>query len=338
MPDDPGREAPVPDYLVLRDCLQPDILDTHTISAIRHPAVIFAERAFGRSWAIGVAAFLRAGRYDAIIATGEDVGLKLAFFAKFLRRHVPLIFICHNISTPRRAFYFRALKVGSAVRTFLCLSKAQARILTERYGIGPEHVRLMFWHVDHNFFQPDPQATVRNQISSAGMASRDYATLVQATRDLDVDVKIAADSPWFQQTLNITHDNMPARVEVRSWGTYTALRQLYAESLFVVVPLLNVDYSAGYTVILEAMAMGKAVIVTRIKQQDDFVVDGWNGFYVEPGDVAGLRDRIRFLLEHPDEAIRLGKNGRQMVEEQFTLDDHIRRVEDAVQDVVQTFK
>jgi glycosyltransferase involved in cell wall biosynthesis len=162
------------------------------------------------------------------------------------------------------------------------------------------------------------------------MASRDYATLVAAAKELDIDIKIAADSPWFRQELNISAEVLPPRVEARSYQTYQALRHLYAESRLVVVPLLDVPFSAGYTVILEAMAMGKAVIVSRIKQRDDFIIDGWNGVYVTPGDVAGLRDRIRFLLDRPDEVRRLGANARMTVEERFTLDHYVERVREGL--------
>jgi glycosyltransferase involved in cell wall biosynthesis len=197
-------------------------------------------------------------------------------------------------------------------------------------GIRTDKIRLFSWHVDHHFFAPMPDVPIKNQICSAGMASRDYATLVEAAADVDIDVKIAADSPWFRQKINITTEKVIPRVEVRSYENYQALRQLYAESRFVVVPLLDVPYSAGYTVILEAMAMGKAVIVSRIKQRDDFIVDGWNGLYVEPGNVTELREKICFLLEQPEEVLRLGTNARKTVEERFTLNHYIRRMEEDI--------
>jgi glycosyltransferase involved in cell wall biosynthesis len=240
---------------------------------------------------------------------------------------------CHNIASRRPSFFLRYLKVGKAVYTFQCLSSAQAGRLADYPGIRPDQIRLLYWHVDHHFFAPLPEVPAKNQICSAGMASRDYATLVMAAQELDLDVKIAADSPWFPQKLNIAAEKVPPRMEVRSYKNYQALRQLYAESLFVVVPLVDVPYSAGYTVILEAMAMGKAVIVSRIKQRDDFIIDGWNGLYVTPGNVAELRERICFLLERPEEASRLGANARKTVEERFTLNHYIQRMEEDINNV-----
>jgi glycosyltransferase involved in cell wall biosynthesis len=60
------------------------------------------------------------------------------------------------------------------------------------------------------------------------------------------------------------------------------------------------------------------------------VVDGWNGLYVAPGDSADLRTKIRYLLDNPAEAQRMGANGRTRVEERFTLDHYIERLHNAV--------
>ena len=70
---------------------------------------------------------------------------------------------------------------------------------------------------------------------------------------------------------------------------YRELRDLYAQSAFVVVPLYENDFQAGVTTMLEAMAMGKAVIATRTTGQTDVIIDGENGLTVAPGDVDGWR-------------------------------------------------
>ena len=49
------------------------------------------------------------------------------------------------------------------------------------------------------------------------------------------------------------------------------LRELYARSRFVVVPVVASDMDNGVTVILEAMAMGRPVICSRTRGQVDVV-------------------------------------------------------------------
>ena len=320
-------EEPVPDYIVLREELSPDVLDPATIKRVRHPLVRAARRLGGPHWAIALAALLARRRYRGIIATGEDVGLRLAVLSRLTHARVRMLMVCHNITSRRSRFALGWLHAGREVAVFHCLTSSQARILREHYRIPEGRIEVVHWHVDHRFFHPRVGAAGQGRrICSAGMASRDYATLLEAARDLDVEVKIAADSSWFQQGLNVSLESAGPEVEIRSFGTHSALRDLYASSRFVVVPLLDVDRAAGISVILEAMAMGKAVIATRTSSPDDLIVDGRNGFHVKPGDSAELRQRIQFLLDCPAEAERMGSEGRQMVEERFTIELYIAKL------------
>ena len=113
--------------------------------------------------------------------------------------------------------------------------------------------------------------------------NRDYDSLIEAASGLDADVKIAADTVWRYSVAGKEQQArpLPANVEMRSWGTYANLRQLYAESRVVVVPLARPIIS-GITVALEGMAMGKPVILTRNPYVEGFIEDGVTGFHVEP--------------------------------------------------------
>ncbi|MEI8166001.1 MAG: glycosyltransferase family 4 protein, partial [Chloroflexales bacterium] len=324
------ESTPTVDYTLVIDTFQPDIIDMQNVHTLMTPAHRVIARVLGLQWVIALLAYQRHRDYQAILATGEDIGLPLAMLLKYTGAQAPLIMTCHNISTRRPTFFLRRLRVGSAVKLFQCLAHAQASLLQERSATSANRIQMIYWHVDHSFFRPMPEVPIRKQICSAGMAARDYATLVAATDGLEIDVKIAADSPWFKHALNIRHDSLSSRVEARSYESYFMLRQLYAESQVVVVPLLNVNFSAGYTVILEAMAMGKAVIATKIAQRDDFIVDGWNGLYVRPGDVADLRTKLQFLIDNPEQAKWLGANARKTIEARFTLDHYLEHMRAAV--------
>jgi len=57
--------------------------------------------------------------------------------------------------------------------------------------------------------------------------------------------------------------------------------------------------------LVEAMALGKPVVASRIGGIADLVNDGVNGFLVPPADPKALADRILFLLEHPETGRRM---------------------------------
>ena len=157
------------------------------------------------------------------------------------------------------------------------------------------------------------------------MEWRDYPTLVKAAKKLDCQVKIAAASLWSKHKNETEEQELPPNVDTRGYK-YPELRQLYAESKIVVIPLYQNDFQAGITSILEAMAMGKPLILTRTIGQTDTIIDGETGIYVEPGDSVGLQQKIQFLLDNEAERRRLGQNARKAFEASFTLDHLVERI------------
>ncbi len=92
-------------------------------------------------------------------------------------------------------------------------------------------------------------------------------------------------------------------------GMLDDIRPAMARSLVLVLPTY---YREGLPrSILEAMAMGRAVVTTGIPGCSDAVEDGLNGFLVEPGNVDMLAERMeRFILDM-DLAFRMGEKGRR---------------------------
>ncbi|MEM3434375.1 MAG: glycosyltransferase [Candidatus Methanomethyliaceae archaeon] len=77
--------------------------------------------------------------------------------------------------------------------------------------------------------------------------------------------------------------------------------------------------------ILEAMAAGKPVVATDVGGCAEAVVHGETGLIVPPENPAALAEAIQYILEHPDEAQRMGEAGRQRVEKHFTLEAMVRK-------------
>jgi glycosyltransferase involved in cell wall biosynthesis len=71
-------------------------------------------------------------------------------------------------------------------------------------------------------------------------------------------------------------------------------------------------------VLVEAMATGTPVIGTRVGGIPEVVRDGETGWLVPPGDVAALRERLRWVLSHPLEAREAGRRGRETARELFS--------------------
>ena len=83
---------------------------------------------------------------------------------------------------------------------------------------------------------------------------------------------------------------------------------------------------SGVTVVLEAMAMGRPVIVSHNVYIEDFVRDGENAVFVPAGDPEALRKQIRYLLDHPDDAARMGQRAREWVLDGFSVEAYVSRI------------
>lgn len=268
-------------------------------------------------------------KYDALVTSGEDIGLPIALGAMFDALTIPIYIITHGSYFGSRKFKLAAslLKRMRNIH-FLCLSGSLCDALAGM-GIARECVHNAGYGIDTAFFAPraSDEAPV---IASAGTATRDYATLIKASEGLGADVKIAADSTWFPAATDLDGSRIPPHVEARSYGDFLGLRDLYARSRFVVVPLRPAVHACGYAVVAQAMAMAKPVIVSRTASPSDFVVDGETGYYVEPGDVEDLRGKMQELLDNPERARAMGDAARARMEAGFSVEAYSRRIGDIV--------
>jgi glycosyltransferase involved in cell wall biosynthesis len=79
------------------------------------------------------------------------------------------------------------------------------------------------------------------------------------------------------------------------------------------------------TIMLEAMALGRPVIATRVGGVYRVVRDNETGLLVPPSDSARLADRILELLNDPEHARRIGDAAREEVRREFSVEQMVRR-------------
>jgi glycosyltransferase involved in cell wall biosynthesis len=178
-------------------------------------------------------------------------------------------------------------------------------------GVAPERVHANAFGIDVDFWTPaDRPGEFVLAVGNDGR--RDYATLVAAVADLGVPVKIVT---------NRALPPLPAHVEhLRgSWHapavTDEGLRELYRRALVVVVPLEDSIQPSGQSVALQAMACGRAVILTRTRglwTGADFH-DGRDLLLVPPGDANALRQALQRLLDAPALRAQIGAAAREAV-------------------------
>ncbi len=279
-----------------------------------------------------IEAYVKRRDYDVIISWGEKPALLFAFLLKATGRKFPHISMTSWISKPKKALAFRILQ--SHITTMVFWSRIQRDFAINRLGVAPEKTRLINWLVDQKFFRPTECET--DMICSAGREMRDYSTLIEAMRGLDIKCHIAVSlrGKLFKTIKRVYEErSMPPNLTVSNLSP-TELREMYSRSRFIVVPLLETDTDNGITVMLEAMSMGKAVICSRTAGRPEAVIEGKTGLLVPPGDSKALREAILYLWNHPEIAEEMGREARKQVEDKFTLDEFVASMKSIAEETV----
>ncbi|MGA7780099.1 MAG: glycosyltransferase, partial [Paraburkholderia sp.] len=225
-----------------------------------------------------------------------------------------------------RRWVYRKLIARADVLTTLASENAQ---LCEQYfGRKATHVYYGLNTGDFPVARPrtwQPHRSVR--IAAIGNdRDRDWETLIKAFgNDERYTVKIA------------TRRRIPAKlraanVEIAPAAGLKKARELYEWADLVLVPLRPNSHASGITVMLEAAALGKPMVVTQVGSLDDYFSRN-AASYVPPFNPPALRDAVDKLVAAPDDALAQAQAAsdellsRDLTTRQFAL-QHVRITED----------
>ena len=170
-----------------------------------------------------------------------------------------------------------------------------------------------------------PPATPGGLVVSAGKSGRDYATLQRAVNLVGCRLVIVCNDDAIAAA--VAPD---CAVQVlRDCFGQAYLRQLLAADI-VAVPLHATDISAGQMVFIQAMALGRPLVVTDSPTVRDYLQDGLTALLVPPGDAGAFAVAIRRLLDDPAFAHTLGTRARAHFQAQLSGEAHQQRVVDAI--------
>lgn len=110
------------------------------------------------------------------------------------------------------------------------------------------------------------------------------------------------------------------KVEFLGYKNGQDLKHLVAHAAFVVVP--SEWYENCSMAVLEAMALGKPVIGSRIGGIPEQVHDGKTGFLFEMGNVGQLAEKIAILVSNSELRYRMGMAARERLEREYSLTAH----------------
>jgi glycosyltransferase involved in cell wall biosynthesis len=139
----------------------------------------------------------------------------------------------------------------------------------------------------------------------------------------DVKFMIVGDGP-----LKIPLETMSRKLKVTDSVIFAGFRSDIREILAAIDILVIPSLLEGFPMVtLEAMAMAKPIIATRIDGVIEQITDGENGLLVPPKDHEALTESILKLIQDKELSGRLGRLARKKVEQEFSVEKMVAETE-----------
>jgi len=138
-----------------------------------------------------------------------------------------------------------------------------------------------------------------------------------------VRLVILGDGPVLEDLKILAKElGISGRVSFPGWLCHNELEAFFRKCKLVVVPSISPE-SFGL-VGIEAMSYQKPVVAFDVGGISEWLKDGKTGFMVSPRNEKELAEKIAFLLQRPDIAEQMGKEGRMIVVKHFAPEIHLR--------------
>lgn len=219
---------------------------------------------------------------------------------------------------------------------------ASRTLQTQVWGFGVDPARVVYlpngpdpYLRDQPAFSQAEKAAVRGALGVGDAPLALYLGHIPLGTDLDLAINalasLAGTLPDARLVIAGVGDGLPGlqrhaqaagvadRVVFPGWIEHSQAHRYLAAADVVVNPyrdtLINRAKCAGKVV--SAMALGKAVVTSRVGQNLEYIEDGRSGLLVEPGSVDELASALSAVLSDRGLAERLGHNARQRIWARF---------------------
>ncbi|SOD75203.1 glycosyltransferase involved in cell wall bisynthesis [Jatrophihabitans sp. GAS493] len=196
-------------------------------------------------------------------------------------------------------------------------------LLRSEWGVAPSRIRFVPFGIDTDFYRRQPPPQRPDVVVSAGEDRyRDHQLLVDAVAALrgrhpGIHLELATG----------TSLRLPDGLVTQHTGRLDgAMRAVYQRGSVVAIALKPTVTGSGLSVVLEAMASGRPVVVTANPGIDDYVAHNETGLLVPAGDQAAMSAAISELLADPQRAAELGAAGAARVRANFTSEIMARQL------------
>lgn len=266
---------------------------------------------------IAVNIYANKDKGDVIVLGTGNISMVFALLNKCSFRRVPLIVLGSYIERQSNILlYYLKRNLLKLMDLIVVFTTQEIENYSKYFKLDKKKFKfLAFGHTLSNY---EYEVEEGDYIFCSGDGVRDYKTFVEAIRGMPIKAVIPCRDPSVFKDINV-----PKNIEIKTVSA-DEYRKLMGKSRIVVVPIRKgLMIGGGVQSYLNAMCMGKAVIVSDVAGARDYINDRRDGLIVEPGSVDELREAINYLLNNRDEAKQIGRNAKAIVEGQYSLSRYI---------------
>ena len=239
----------------------------------------------------------------------------------------------HNAYEKSRTKRFKTVKYGSLISTkIIAISNAVKSKNCQIYKISKHKVITIYSSLDINQWNPNAFESKRNTIGTIGKFTeqKGYDILLKAFKvalDHFTDLKLEIIGTGY---LESDIKNLSSKLGINNSVCFldSLIGQSFADrlnswSIFV----LASRWEGFGLVLIEAMALEKPVVATKVDAIPEVVEDGVTGILCQSDDHNEIAQGITSLLNDKEKAIEMGRLGRKRVEKYFTIGKMVNELE-----------
>jgi glycosyltransferase involved in cell wall biosynthesis len=210
------------------------------------------------------------------------------------------------------------------------------------FSLSPKEYEKRYVHLNwgaettfYNKVDPRDNEEREDYFISSGQTNRDFDTLIEAFRHLDFKLKIYAKPNYEPRSKNI-----PENVEIYTKRISSReIIELYKNSLAVLICFKITQKSTlGITVLLDAMAIGKPVIITENSYIDIDVEKEGIGYWVGEGHVQDWVSKIKKLIDCPETVKKMGQKAFDLHINKYNMDNFGKSLKNVLLDLSEEMK
>jgi glycosyltransferase involved in cell wall biosynthesis len=262
--------------------------------------------------------FLHRKQYKNMIAWQQFYGLILAFYARLFRvKSTFNLFIMTFIYKEKAGFagyiysrFMHYIVTSRYITKIIVFSSKEVDYYSDLFPLAKSKFTYIPLGIEEIKDLAEDKILQQEQfILSTGKSNRDYDFLLDALGNTQYRIKIIANS---------VKQNSFDNVELYN-NTFGRDMLYYMNNCFcVVITLKNTNISAGQLVILQAMQLGKPIIVTESAGISDYIIPDYNGIIVKK-EKQSLINAIQQLYLDRELYVNLSRNGRIEYEKKYSM-------------------